>query len=725
MTKATQILSKLATGLMVLAVAYLGLGVVPFTENFVIDSKSYGLLVLGLVFTALFAVTALRDQKMSLVVAPYTSAAVFFGLVALASSFLTNDYPVEHLLGLGGIYIAITLIVIFAPTILPRRSGQSFLTALGVTGALLTLLSALQLVGFGPAQVLNRMMVFEIPTDFLFNVSGSAFIAFQVVLVGLVGLIAHTLYRGSISKVATILIPILVIGLGLFGWHILPGKETAPLLPSYNASWSVALDTIRLPRAAMIGAGPAAYPNVYNQFRPVWTNNTEYWEITFNQGAMVPLTTLATMGFLGLLTWGALAWTSSVKSLNQTDAKNKPLVWMIFVMVGLQLIFPSNLVMLGLWGLAMAALAASLKDNLPMVRLQTMSLGMISPRLSTSQAYGDNQAQDNNYQAANQTTNQSSRAGTLSSLSIVGVLLLLLSVFGSYLVGRAYAAQVASYQASQAAFRDDLIGVYAKQQQAVNLNPYSDILRRNYATTNLMIAFALSDQPEPTELEQVQIAQLLQQAIREARSATILDPRDTQNWQVLANIYQNLIPVEGEAGQWALQAYVSAIETNPINPNLRIALGGLFLEEEPEQAVNIFFQAIDLKPDFANTYYNLAQALIRLDQLFEARAQYQQVLALLDSTSEDYVLVTQELEELENQLRERFGDDFEAVLRGELDPAELEPGEPMLPGEDELMLDDETNGIGPSILEQNIEDSGSVVRQPSTGELQDIRLDED
>lgn len=210
--------------------------------------------------------------------------------------------------------------------------------------------------------------------------------------------------------------------------------------------------------------------------------------------------------------------------------------------------------------------------------------------------------------------------------------------------------------------------------------------------TNLLIAIALSNKVDATEQNQQQVGELLQQAIREAQAATMLDPGDTNNWITLATIYENMIGATDEAPEWAVQAYVRAIETNPMDPNLRIALGGIFLgQEQFGQAAGIFEQAINIKPDYANSYYNLANALKQLNQLEQAKAAYQQVLALIDPNTDDYTQVALELEELEELIAQTGGD--------------LEEGE------------ESAGSQTPSILEQNLLNSGGLPSNASDLDL--------
>src|SRR5690606_30807573 len=135
---------------------------------------------------------------------------------------------------------------------------------------------------------------------------------------------------------------------------------------------------------------------------------------------------------------------------------------------------------------------------------------------------------------------------------LLGVLLL------SYFVGRSYAAQVYMNESNKAAVNDDAVRTYELQQRAIALNPYLDIFRRRYAMTNILIAIAISNRTDATEQDRQQVSELLQQSIREARAATMLDPGDSQNWLTLAQIYEQMIGATDEAVQWAIQSYVSA-----------------------------------------------------------------------------------------------------------------------------------------------------------------------
>jgi tetratricopeptide (TPR) repeat protein len=247
-------------------------------------------------------------------------------------------------------------------------------------------------------------------------------------------------------------------------------------------------------------------------------------------------------------------------------------------------------------------------------------------------------------------SSQRSTVAFLLPIVIAGAVVLL----GVYGVGRAYAASYYFFRSSYALQQNDAANTYEMQRRAAEMNPYMSVYRSNYALTNLAIATALANKQDITEQERNEVAQLVQQAIREARAATILRPEDTQNWRVLAQVYRNLIGSAEGADQWAVSSYVEAITTNPSDPTLRIELGGIFLNEQQfNDAILLFQQAAELKPDYANAYYNLANALKSANQLASAEAAYKQTLVLIPADSEDYVRVNQELEELQAALAQQ------------------------------------------------------------------------
>ena len=71
------------------------------------------------------------------------------------------------------------------------------------------------------------------------------------------------------------------------------------------------------------------------------------------------------------------------------------------------------------------------------------------------------------------------------------------------------------------------------------------------------------------------VSVLLQQAVREGKSAVSLDGLNANYWTNLATIYRDLIGVVDGAPDWSLSAYQQAVALDPTNPSLRLDMGGL------------------------------------------------------------------------------------------------------------------------------------------------------
>lgn len=641
----------------------------PITDNFVLVTKNFVLFFSTIFLLALFVWKSFTTRNTEFVVAPFTLPLVLFGASTLASVFFTNAYPHENLLGFGGIYLSMVLIALLGGSILPKANSRILITALGVIASLVSISSLMQLFGFGPANLLNSLFSIQLPTTLMFNLTGSSFIALQLIIVSLVTMLGYIVINKTFPKLFAVLIPVLILGAGIHVWSLLPGKQSPLLLPQASASWSVALDAIRSPRAALIGVGPAAYSNIYTQFKPVSVNGSDLWNVQFNQASNFPLTLLATNGFLGLISWLLLSLLL-VKQLQTASPEGKPVLIGLIILFILHLLIPANVVLLTLEAVLLASFIASEKYRFAHVTFSPLSVKVTKKE-------------------SDFTTNEKTRSQWPSVIGLVFGATVVVALF--YLTGRAYAAHVMMNNASKAVQNDDGVAAYEYQQQAVQLNPYLDNFRREYAVTNMLIAAALSNKTDATETEKNQVAELIQQAIREARSATLLDPNDTQNWLVLAQIYQNMIGVTEEAEQWAIQSYVQAIQTSPTDPTLRVNLGGIFLNaKQYAQAAQLFNQATQLKADYPNGYYNLAIALQNLEQYTDAKLAYERVLALLEPTSEDYTTVTAELEKLQKIIDTTA----EASASGNL-----------------------TEDASTSIINQNIEDQDTVINEPSTGDL--------
>jgi len=92
---------------------------------------------------------------------------------------------------------------------------------------------------------------------------------------------------------------LLILGLGMATYNLLPGKPAEPKLLDFNTSWAVSIDTLKA--SPLLGAGPGNYLSAFSQFRPLSYNQTDNWSLRFTSARNFYLTALTETGFLGAL----------------------------------------------------------------------------------------------------------------------------------------------------------------------------------------------------------------------------------------------------------------------------------------------------------------------------------------------------------------------------------------------------------------------------------------
>lgn len=629
------VLDFLPTALLSLGLIITPLILLPFGENIFKHSKNLSLFIVLILLLAVFALQLFRKKVFRLLLSPFFLPLILFLFASLASSLFTgSNYPVETLIGWGGVYLSFALLTLIASSILNRNAQETFPLSLSFLGVILAVLTIMEYTGTGPSQLIAQLLGIPIATNATFSLSGSPFITAQILGLAFVSSVLKLKGKSNLKLWYLFSLPIITVGAAVAIYLSLPGKAGALRLAPFQVSWQIAANTLNFPRSALIGFGPESYNEVYTQLKPATINTRDIWNVQFIQASNTPLTIMTTMGILGLLAWGLLFYqlTRQIKSSRGTS---RGLILTALTALILQLLFPANVPVLVILATALSFWAASEQNRFSSIELHPL-------QVSIARA-GEKEEKISEY----------SKAFGMVTATGIGLVLLIVS-FGLF---RVYASYSYAFMAERQAVRGDAVGVYNNQRQAIAYNPYIDSLRRQYAITNLQIATAISAQENPSQEDSQQVTQLIQQAIREARAATLINNRDSQNWRTLATVYRNLIGVTEGAENWTVSSYSRAIELAPSDPTLRIDLGGVFYaQEEYQQAATLFEQAALLKPDYANAYYNLANALKEAGALEQAAQYYQQTLALIDPGSADYQTASQELQSLQAKLQTQTGE---------------------------------------------------------------------
>ncbi len=608
-------------------VLWTNLGSAPILDQSIVASKYIVIILAGLIMMTWYFAHSFKKGALSFLKTPFTLPMALLGGITLISLFANNQYPVESLLNIGGVMLALTVIVLNGSLLVKHQTNSTtkILNTLGFSSVVLLVTSLLQQFGVGPSMLLNKLLGLNLPNNTLFSLSGSNLVSLQIALIAAVGFSTKVVQAKKAKIWESIVLAASAISIVYYGWLLLPGKATTPVILSPTVSWSVAANSLRSLKTALLGVGPDNYLQAYNLHKPTWINNSEYWNVQFSQGANVPLSIVVSLGIFGLIAW-ALLFVNTLKQTKSVTSQTKPVHMMILATLAIQLFMPLNIVLLTIQAVLMVFWVAGEKEKFAVYSLNLK--GVLAK---------------NKFLASKSTLIIRALLGLLTIGSLSLVALLGVATYSSHLM----------YLSSKAATNNDFVLAYSLQQRAIKLNPYLDGNRRKYAVTNIFIAAAISQKADLSEEDKQRFAQLIQQSIRESKASILLDGKDVANWQLAAQVYQTLIGVAENSEEWSASAYAEAIKLAPNNPELRLVLGGvLFNAKQYEDALKFFEQAAVLKPNYANAYYNGANTLKMLRRFDEAKLAYQKTLILLQPDSDDYLKAADELQELERIAKE-------------------------------------------------------------------------
>lgn len=184
---------------------------------------------------------------------------------------------------------------------------------------------------------------------------------------------------------------------------------------------------------------------------------------------------------------------------------------------------------------------------------------------------------------------------------------------------------------------------------------YVDSYHRVFSQTNLALANSLATSipqgSSPSAQTTQTIYQLVQQSINSGRNSTNVSPVNSLNWQNLSSIYRALIGFGQNADSFAVLASQRAAQLDPSNPSEYINIGGIYYQLGLwDRAIEQFQIAINLKPDYANAYYNLGHALMEKGDLNTGLTALQTVRSLVANDKTNLDKVNAEIKELEDKI---------------------------------------------------------------------------
>jgi len=579
----------------------------PITTNFYDFNKNFLLFLgAGLLLLA-WGIKIAVEKEIKLVRTPFDLLILLFTLSLILATIFASPNKVEAFLTPGATGTIIILTLLYFLIANTPGSAHHIQYAIIASASLLTLIAIYQFFGLGEVLIAETSKLafmrakFWTPAGDLLSLLVFLLIVLPQALTLSLKTFKENPLRGSLLGLFVILI---ASGAVIAIFQLLPGKPTSLLLLPYPSAWAIAVEAFK--QNPLFGVGPGNFVSAFNRFRPVDFNRFDFWNLRFGAGSSYPLHLLTETGILGVGAFAIIV----ITIIKIIKAIKNPAGWGLLTCVAFFFLLPGNFLLLFAF-FVLLAMVTPKKDWLD------LKIGE-----------------------------------KIRWLPLTGMVLILAPLF--YLGGKAYAAEIYFKKSLDALAQNRGLDTYNNQIKAITLNPRRVDFRLVYSQTNFALANSIATNPpsgQLTDQDRNNITQLIQQAIREARAATVLNPTNSTNWENLAQLYRNLLNFAQGADQWTIAAYQQAVATDPISPRLRVDLGGLFYAlGNYDEAQKIFRIAVELKPDYANGWYNLAAAYREDKKYQQAYQAMQQTLALVPTDSADWQRAKEELDELAKKL---------------------------------------------------------------------------
>lgn len=397
----------------------------------------------------------------------------------------------------------------------------------------------------------------------------------------------------------------------------------------FSISWKISASAFR--DSPILGTGPATYLHNFTAYKPIEYNKTPFWNLRISSAHNQYLQTWAELGGAGILIVLIIVTTYVFYAFRHKDELG---LWLSGIVFFVGMAFSPMSVLTFTSGFLVLALF--------MVRLRgggehTLTIDLVGR--TTTEVRGTH----------------------ILIPSLIFLPLVIIILAGVYLFGKLSIGEYHHRQALNAVSANKGEDTYKSLVAAERANPQIDLYRVDLAQTNFTLANAIAAQKGPseaspggslTDADRQTIRQLLQQAIAEGRAAVALSQRSSANWEILALIYRQISGVAPDSISFSLDAYGKAIQRDPFNPLLRLAVGGVYYQAKNyDLAIRFFDDAVSLKPDYANALYNLSVALRDKGNTGEATRIAERLVAQLQDKQDtnDYKLASDLLKELKEK----------------------------------------------------------------------------
>lgn len=450
---------------------------------------------------------------------------------------------------------------------------------LRVAGMWRWVLSALFIIGLGIIGVVN------------FPVAWGIVGFFAVVF------LSYAIWQRRISPTA-LGVSLVLLFVSLFGFFsrdamgsLFGVQAPAEVTVTYQATHDITKQALQ--EHLFFGAGPTSFQMLWDRFKPLDVNQTAFWNTRFTTGFSYAMTLLSEIGIVGWALFVIMllsVWYVSLRAVSLADADQHMLALSAFLLVSYTILmwslYPAGytLVALGFFALGLGVSALRLSGALPVYDLVLFREGP---------------------------------AGFIASLFLV--FLMIVGAGGVYAVSARYLGQVAFANALQTFNqKNDDKAAEAGIARAISFDRYNPLYPRALSQIYFLRAQAVARSVQNPQklLASQEFNDALNGSINYAQSAIAIAPLDFDNYRALGKIYEALVPADNAADA-AVAQYKKALEYAPKNPELWYSQGVVYRTQAvatrnpatlkgSEEALK---KAVELKPDYTDAHYLLAQIL--------------------------------------------------------------------------------------------------------------------
>lgn len=591
----------------------------PYTADFFAPNKQILLGLLASIALLSWALKSLAQRQIKLTITSSTTFLFLLVIIFILSSLLQTPNTTQALLGRTSLITSLFIILLTTTSEQDKELIPTTLNFIIASISIASLFTIIQYLELGQATSISWLQSQN------FNPIGGPLSLLTILLPVLPFTIYRAFKKEGFHQILLFLSSSLMIVSAIMAISlVIPqnNQQFLAILPP-TAGWNIAVEVLKNIRTTLLGTGPETFSSAFSRFKPLSINQTPFWNIRFNNSSNHFFHLITTIGILGSAFYLISILKPLIKSLkgNSSTSHRTDLIILLSLTLLSQLLTPINITLLTLTFIILSLMIIDSKNT------------SSSRQLSLSFSSG-----------------QDSQNDIILPWILLSTSLLLIGFYG-YFKTRAYAADITYTSSIKALQNNQGAQAYNLQIRSLQLKPYDANYHIAYSQTNLALANSIASQSQEgqlTEQQRANITQLIQQSINEAKVATQLEPSNPATWANLANIYRQLINLAQDAEQWAVAAYTQAIRLDPLNPQLRVSLGGLHYSlQNYEEAIELFKQATNAKPDWANAYYNLAVAYRDDQQPQKALRNLRIVGELLEPTSEDYQTVQDQITQLE------------------------------------------------------------------------------